>query len=226
MELKITSDGSHTIYLETLNETYHSIHGAIQEAKHVFINAGLKQCLNLNKITVLEIGFGTGLNAMLTLLFSENLSNNIIYHSVEKYPLPEKIIEQLNYATQLALTPTQQKLIATLYTSSWDKPYAVLPNVELLKLATSVEAFFPTATYNLIYFDAFAPEKQPEMWEESVFIKLFNLLENNGILVTYCAKGTVKRTLRKVGFVVETISGPPGKREMIRAIKKTIPHIS
>lgn len=219
MELKITSDGSHTIYVKSLNETYHSVHGAIQEAKHVFIEAGLKKMLCFDEIKLLEIGFGTGLNAMLTLLEMEMLKQKIEYHSLEKHPLSEKITTQLNYSEQLALTLSQQKHIAKLHLSAWNESIEILPNFKFTKMNVAIENFVATTKYNLIYFDAFAPEKQPEIWSEIIFITLFNLLENNGILVTYCAKGVVKRTLKKVGFNVETLAGPPGKREMIRAIK-------
>lgn len=219
MELKTTADGSHTLFVSELNETYHSIHGAIQESQHVFIKNGLHYFGNKNTIHILEIGFGTGLNALLTLLAIENSSQTINYVSLEKFPLNLALIKQLNYPTQLKLNIAQTALFNQLHTCEWNTPTPISNNFNLLKVEEDLADFQTTTTFDIVYFDAFAPEKQAELWTAEIFSKIYSLLNAGGILVTYCAKGVVKRTLKSVGFQLETLSGPPGKREMIRAIK-------
>lgn len=219
MELKKTADGSHTLFVSELNETYHSIHGAIQESQHVFIKNGLHYFSNKTFVRILEVGFGTGLNALLTLLDSKNENQQVNYVSLEKFPLVNELILQLNYPSQLKLNTTQTALFNQLHTCKWNTTVPISTNFNLLKIKEDLIFFQTTATFDIVYFDAFAPEKQAELWTTEVFATIYKLLNSGGILVTYCAKGVVKRTIKSVGFQLETLSGPPGKREMIRAIK-------
>lgn len=219
MELKKTADGSHTLFVPELNETYHSIHGAIQESQHVFIKNGLHYFNNKETISILEIGFGTGLNTLLTLLATESSSQMVNYVSLEKFPLPNELVQQLNYPTQLKIKATQTALFNHLHSCKWNTNTPISENFNLLKIEDDLADFQTTTTFDLIYFDAFAPEKQAELWTAEIFLKIYDFLKPKGILVTYCAKGEVKRTIKSVGFQLETLPGPPGKREMIRAIK-------
>ncbi len=215
-----TKDGSHSLQVPELDETYHSSHGAIQESAHVFINNGLTHWLSKNEkkeFSIFEVGFGTGLNALLTALKAKELDVKINYHSIELYPLTDEIALQLNYAEQVGC---DYQLFNKLHTSKWEEKIRVSENLTLIKLEASFKEFNPSATYNLIYFDAFAPNKQPEMWEYSIIEKSYNMLKPNGIFITYSAKGQLKRDLKKAGFTVESLPGPPGKFEMVRAIKK------
>ncbi|NCP45702.1 MAG: SAM-dependent methyltransferase [Flavobacteriales bacterium CG18_big_fil_WC_8_21_14_2_50_32_9] len=218
MELKTTSDGSHTIFDSSINETYHSIHGAIQEAKHIFIEAGLKHKQQLSEINILEVGFGTGLNTILTLI--EGQKAPLIYTTIEKFPLNISIIKKLNYSTQLNLTATQEKLFLKLHTCTFKNIHQITPTFKFLKIDNALENYQPATKFDIVYFDAFSPEKQPELWQQCIFEKIYASMNRNGILVTYCAKGIVKRALIASGFSVEKLPGPPGKREIIRAIKK------
>jgi tRNA U34 5-methylaminomethyl-2-thiouridine-forming methyltransferase MnmC len=204
LSIKATNDGSSTIYNEELDEHYHSIHGALQESLHVFIKMGLnyhvKHNENLQKLNILEIGFGTGLNCILTLI--EHLKNEKItvkYSAIEPFPLNSTSLKSLNFK----LSNQHLNLFNKIHESNWEKENIILTN----------------SFYDLIYFDAFAPRKQPELWNLEVFNKLFKLTSINGTLVTYCAKGQVRRDLESVGFKVERLNGPPGKREMLRATK-------
>lgn len=217
-EFKTTSDGSHTIYLPELDETYHSIHGAIQEAQHVFIKAGLK-FVEGNELKILEIGFGTGLNALLTLLEVTNTEKKIEYTSLEAFPLSIEDVEQLNYVSELKLSDTERAYFNNLHNCAWEKLEAISPSFYLKKIEVKLWDYNSDEKFDLIYFDAFGPRVQPEMWGVDVFEKMFKCLNTNGVLVTYCAKGVVKRRLKEVGFKVESLPGPPGKREMTKAIK-------
>lgn len=229
-----TSDGSKTIQIEEWNEQYHSIHGAIQEANHVFIKHGLLfYSENLNKhltkqncdsesnsINILEIGFGTGLNAFLTLIEAEKLNQKINYTGIEAYPVQLNEIEQLNYVD---LISTQHKAIfEKLHDISWEKPQDISSRFKLEKQ----EKFFKDITaknqFNIIYFDAFGARVQPDLWTEDIFKIMYTSLKVNGVLVTYSAKGSVRRAMQAVGFTVERLPGPPGKREMLRAKKHSI----
>lgn len=210
-----TKDGSHTIQLEDKTVTYHSINGAIQETNHIFINAGLKYLIDkgYNNLNVLEVGFGTGLNILLTIL---NASNTTLYcNTIEPFPLETEIIDKLNYGNILQ----HQDLFTTLHNYPFDTEVKVSPNFILLKSKCGLQDFHSDKKFHLVYFDAFAPVDQPELWTEEVFDKIYNLLLPNAILVTYCSKGVVNRVMKKVGFSVEKLKGPPGKREMIRATK-------
>lgn len=216
IEIKISADGSTTLYNATLNEHYHSIHGAFTEAMHVFINAGLKQ-IKKDNITILELGFGTGLNAFLTLI--NQSSKTITYHSLEKHPLSTEIIQKINYSNFVE-NKDAKHLFQLLHKVPWDIENFINSKFALTKFKVNLLDFEKISFYDLIYFDAFAPDKQPELWTEEVFKKMHKSLKHNGLLTTYSAKGKVRRTLQAVGFKVERLPGPPGKREMIRAIKK------
>ena len=222
--LLITKDGSHTIVFPDSGLTYHSIHGAIRESKHVFIEAGLdyvfskfgaktNECIN-----VFEMGFGTGLNALLTLQNGAKENTPIHYTTVELHPLQPEEIKGLNYVDQLG-DDTLAPSLFLLHSCNWHEDVMITPQFTFHKQNTSLLNLFFNQNFHLIYFDAFAPNAQPELWEAEVFQKLYNSLLRGGVLVTYCCKGTVKRILQSVGFIVEKLPGPPGKREMIRAIK-------
>ena len=218
----ITKDGSHTISVPDMNVTYHSVHGAIQESEHVFIKAGLLDSGIFDYTgvhQVLEIGFGTGLNTLLTLIEADKHKNRIYYTAIEPFPLDESIIMQLNYCEQLNL-PHYQRLIEKMHQCDWEEMYEITEHFRLTKHKTSLQEFSTGESFSIIYYDAFAPNAQPELWTETVFEKLYNLLLPEGILVTYCSKGAVQRAMKAAGFTIEKIPGPPGKREMIRAVKR------
>ena len=217
-EIKITADGSHTLFIPSLDETYHSSHGAIQESMHVFIDAGLKSIKN-KEIKVLEIGFGTGLNAFLTLLEVNKSETRIDYTSLEAFPLEMSLVKQLNYTSELKLEGHFVALYNRLHEVEWESVQHVSNEFKLKKLKIKLDRFEASEKFDVIYFDAFSPQVQPEMWTVNVFEKMYNCLNNNSVLVTYCAKGIVKRALKEVGFKIESIPGPPGKREMTRAHK-------
>ena len=214
-EIIITLDGSSSIYIPAWKEHYHSHHGAIQEAKHVFIKNGLLEKSNEEELKILEVGFGTGLNCLLTLQ-SKPKNQQINYHGLEAFPLEKEEIAQLNYRELL-----EQNTVAyfeNLHQGSWNEVFKVeeffiLHKIQMLLLECKLEV----NSFDLIYFDAFGPRVQPEMWTIEIFEKMFACMKKDGIFVTYCAKGQVKRDLKAVGFEVETLPGPPGKREMIRA---------
>jgi len=220
-DFKITSDGSHTLYIKELDETYHSKHGAIQEAEHVFVKAGL-DCFDQSEMSVLEIGFGTGLNAFLTLLYAHKNNNVINYTGLEAFPLDVELTSQLNYTTQLNSSNDEKTLFNKLHSCSWDEKHVIDAHFSLTKIHHKMDAYFPIKEFNIIFFDAFGPNIQPDMWTKEVFVKMYESLVEGGVLVTYCAKGSVKRTLKEVGFELESLPGPPGKREMSRAIKRSV----
>lgn len=218
-EILITSDGSTTIDLPEWNEQYHSKHGAIQEAYHVFIDKGLGQFNSQSRISVLEIGFGTGLNAFITYLEAKKRILKIDYVGVEAYPVLQEEILQLNYVAELK-AKNEQTIFDKIHSLSWDKKYELSNYFSLIKRKQFFDEIEDEDTYNLIYFDAFGARVQPELWTVEIFKKMYNALKQKGILVTYSAKGSVRRAMQEVGFVVERLPGPPGKREMLRAIKK------
>lgn len=219
MERKIikTSDGSTTIQIVEWNEQYHSIHGAIQEAYHVFINNGLSLFKN-QELAILEIGFGTGLNAIITQIEAEKLGLTLDYVGVEAYPVGDEEIKQLNYIEQLN-APDFQGYFMQMHASNWNEPTTISTNFRLTKEQKDFKEINKIDFFNLIYFDAFGARVQPELWTEDIFAIMYNSLKENGVLVTYCAKGSVRRAMQAVGFVVERLPGPPGKREMLRATK-------
>ena len=217
--LIITADGSHSIASDTFNETYHSVNGALNESRHVFIEAGLNYLIGQGRkdISILEIGFGTGLNAYLTLIEAENQNLKIQYCGIDAYPIQSNIWKQLNYPEILNYSP---ELFYQLHAQLPSTHFKVItPNFSFSKIIAKIEAIDISDSYDLIYFDAFAPTTQPELWDESVLQKLYNSLNSGGILVTYCAKGSFKRALKSVGFMDERLPGAAGKREMTRAIR-------
>lgn len=219
LHFKQTADGSSTLYNSLVDEHYHSIHGALNESIHVFINKGFLDFVDLFKpvknLNILEIGFGTGLNCILTFIESLKLNIFLNYTSLEPYPLEMKIIDNLNFN----LDSKQFDVFKLIHQSFWGKAVEINKQFSLEKYKLELKDFNTNKFYDIIYFDAFAPNKQPELWKVDVFSKLFNLTSNNGVLVTYCAKGQVRRDLEKVGYFVERLEGPPGKREMLRATK-------
>ena len=210
----ITDDGSKSLYLPEMNETYHSKFGAKNESEHVFINAGFKQ-IQKKEIGILEVGFGTGLNVLLTYFEALKSQQKVFFESLEKYPLPENILPEINNFDDTAY----RELFHRIHQAAWQQPVNLSENFTLLKNQVDLLAYQTTHKFDLVYFDAFAPDKQPEMWTTAVFTKMYNLLNENGILVTYSAKGSVRRTMQAAGFEVARIPGPPGKREMLRAKK-------
>lgn len=218
-----TADGSHSLYVQELGERYHSIHGAIQESKHVFIQSGFKQCIPplvaTVSVNILEIGLGTGLNALLTLIESEQSGIKIDYTTIEAYPLEKKLTEQLNYI-ELLEAESFRNYFDTMHSSEWNRAIQLTERFLLNKLHTTLEEAEFKPKFDLVYFDAFGPRVQPEMWAEHLFKKIFDAMKVGACLVTYCAQGEVKRTMKRAGFTVEGIQGPPGKREMVRAWKR------
>lgn len=212
----ITEDGSSSVYNETLQETYHSKYGAVKESLHVFIAAGLQYVLQegYTHIRIFEMGFGTGLNVLLTHLYKQKAT--IDYTSIELYPLSQEIMQELNYKTVLE---NSEEMFSAIKNANWEQETSIQEGFILEKKAISLADFESHKKYDLIYYDAFAPEIQAELWTEEVFQKMYNLLNSKGILVTYCAKGSVRRAMQKAGFVVERLPGPPPKREMLRGRK-------
>jgi tRNA U34 5-methylaminomethyl-2-thiouridine-forming methyltransferase MnmC len=224
-KLILTSDGSHSISVPGLNVAYHSIHGAVQESLHVFIESGflfkIKQ-LPDNQLKIFEVGFGTGLNALLTLIEAEKLKTKIYYEAIELYPLNDEEINSLNYCRHIDRTDLQP-VFEKLHNCEWEKEIAIIEYFTLLKRndnLLNLEPLKPRKGFELIYFDAFAPNAQPELWTKSIFEKMYAILEPGGVLVTYCSKGDVRRAMIAAGFEVEKLPGPPKKREMLRAIKR------
>jgi len=215
-ELKITEDGSHTLFVPDLNEHYHSTHGAIQEAMHVYINAGFRFC-EKDPIHILEIGFGTGLNCFLTLAETLKQNRKVVYHSIELYPVQKDQINHLNYTNQVDFS--DKDIFTKLHSADWNREVNITTNFILNKLQADLRLFDFPAKYDLIYFDAFAPDIQPELWTQDIFEKLYKCLNTDAILTTYSTKGIVKRALRAAGFEVKRLPGPPGKRQMLRAKK-------
>lgn len=223
MERKIikTGDGSVTIHLPEWNEQYHSRHGAVQEALHVFIKMGLHYFLEGNKtdkISILEIGFGTGLNAFITALEAEKLQLKIDYTGVEAYPVEASEIRDLNYPAILSAEDKKQVFLE-MHSTNWEKQEEIVPHFSLTKQQKKFQDLKEEEKYDLVYFDAFGARVQPELWTENIFSIMYRAMKPGGVLVTYAAKGSVRRAMQAVGFKVERLPGPPGKREMLRAVK-------
>lgn len=220
-----TEDGSHSLYNESLRETYHSTHGAIRESRHVFIAMGMDHYLGQNHpngINVFEMGFGTGLNAVLALEWA--IKNNILinYHTIEAYPVEMEIASQLNYFSE---NSELKNYLQYFHQMQWEEEAIITSVFKLLKIKSRVEDHvFPENTYDVVFFDAFAPNKQEEVWAPEVLAKFIDSMKPGGVLVTYCAKGQLKRDLKSLHCEVESIPGPPGKKEMTRATKTHEPH--
>lgn len=216
-EIKVTSDGSHTLYVPSLDEHYHSHFGAITESKHIFINAGLAS-LSADKVSILEVGFGTGLNALLTALFAGEHNVIVSYTSLEKYPLESSVVRQLNYGD---LTGSNGPgLFEAIHKAPWGTATDITEWFSLNKILTDLTTDDPRGIYDLVYFDAFGPDKQPEMWTEEVISRIAAVTRSGSVFVSYSAKGSLKRMLRSFGFDVTLLPGPPGKRVMTRAVKR------
>ncbi|PXV60278.1 tRNA U34 5-methylaminomethyl-2-thiouridine-forming methyltransferase MnmC [Dysgonomonas alginatilytica] len=220
VQIESTADGSHTLFVPSLNEHYHSVNGAKQESEHIYINAGLLHSSKEN-LNVLEIGFGTGLNAYLTLLIAEQTTKHIDYTSLELYPLPMDVVKQLNYVTNR--DPEHRDMFIQLHSSEWGYKNEITESFSLTKIKDDFSLLnLPVnldISFDVIYFDAFAPEKQPEMWSQEIFDFLYSKTNMGGILTTYCAKGVVRRMLQEAGYFIERLPGPVGKREILRATK-------
>ncbi len=213
----ITADGSTTLHIPAWNEQYHSKHGAIQEAYHVFIKNGLST-INKKEISVLEIGLGTGLNCFITLLEADVSHTKINYTGVEAYPIKEDELLRLNFVNELSCRNLCHKF-EEMHLSPWEKWQEVTPDFRLLKKQMFIHNISDEDCYDLVYFDAFGARVQPELWTEDIFEKMYKSLRSGGVLVTYSAKGSVRRALQAVGFEVSRLPGPPGKREMLKAVK-------
>ena len=217
-EIIQTSDGSTTIHLPEWNENYHSKHGAIQEAKHVFIKNGLS-LFKGRSVSILEIGFGTGLNAFITFLETKNSNQLIDYVGVEAYPVSFEEVHQMNYVSELD-AENESEIFKQMHESEWNINVKVSDTFSLTKRKQFFDEIADVEQFDLIYFDAFGFRVQPELWSTEIFRKMYTALKHNSYLVTYAARGVVKRSMLEVGFTVEKLDGPPGKREMFRAYKK------
>ena len=216
LQIIITGDGSNTLYVEELNEHYHSVHGAVGESDLVFIRNGFMSCL-ANPVRIFEVGFGTGLNAFLTAIRSDIEKRPVYYTAVEKHPLPPEITNSLNYP---AVTGYRGKdLFRLIHTADWERDTKITEYFQLTKIRCDLTLKIPHGIYDLVYFDAFGPDKQPEMWSREIFSEISSITASGGILVTYSVKGSVKRILRDCGFKIILLPGPPGKREVLRAVK-------
>ncbi|MBO0329246.1 tRNA (5-methylaminomethyl-2-thiouridine)(34)-methyltransferase MnmD [[Muricauda] lutisoli] len=212
-----TGDGSKTIQIEDWDEQYHSKHGAVQEAYHVFIKHGLRLFQN-EKINLLEIGFGTGLNALITFHEAIEQQLQIDYVGVEAFPVSIEEVNQLGYCEQLGFEDLEVSF-QKMHSSPWEKTISITPDFSILKQKRDFKQINEENLFNLVYFDAFGARVQPELWTEEIFLQMYRALQVNGVLVTYAAKGSVRRAMQAVGFTVERLPGPPGKREMLRAKK-------
>ena len=217
-EIIITKDGSTSIYIPEWDETYHSKFGAIQEAYHVFIKNGLDLFDTVSEISILEIGFGTGLNAFITMLEAEKRQIKVNYVGVEAYPVAFDEIVQLNYVSQLEV-PNRQADFEQLHTLPWEEIIEVTPNFNLTKRKQFFNDITDENTFDLIYFDAFGYSVQPELWNEAIFEKMHRALKIKGILTTYACRTTIKNAMQYAGFETKKLPGAPGKREMLRALK-------
>ncbi|WP_417940247.1 tRNA (5-methylaminomethyl-2-thiouridine)(34)-methyltransferase MnmD [Flavobacterium sp. RS13.1] len=216
-EIIKTLDGSTTIHLQEWDECYHSKHGAIQEAKHVFIKNGLN-LFEGKPVSILEIGFGTGLNAFITFLEANKQQQTIDYTGVEAYPVAPEEVLAMNYVSELQANEFEN-IFKKMHNCEWNLKSSITPDFALTKRKQFFHEIDDFETFDLIYFDAFGYRVQPELWSTEIFKKMHNGLKPNGVLVTYAARGVIKRSMIEVGFTVEKLAGPPGKREMFRAVK-------
>lgn len=220
-KLIVTGDGSHSIEVPELGVRYHSVHGAIQESRHIFIEAGLNArggTKGRDVLHIFEMGFGTGLNALLTFIESEKLNQRVHYETIDIVPLTADEVQMLNYCRILERDDLQ-KIFERLHDCEWGKEIAVSSHFIFKKSKADLVSFQLRGSFDMIFFDAFDPNMQPQLWTEDIFRKVIGILRPGGILTTYSSKGTVRRALQSAGFKVEKIPGPPGKREIVRAIK-------
>jgi len=221
--IQITEDGSPTVSIPEINVAYHSRHGAIQESQHVFIQSGLQYVFNKNfcsvnkAVHIFEVGFGTGLNALLSLQFAKQYNQKILYETIEAFPLSIEESNHLNYP--LLIDENLQEYFKLMHACEWNKEIIIHPLFSFKKIKEELQQFETTQQFNLIYFDAFDPTVQPELWKENIFKKMYAMLYSNGILTTYSSKGIVRRAMQAAGFTVEKLNGPKGKREIVRAVK-------
>jgi tRNA U34 5-methylaminomethyl-2-thiouridine-forming methyltransferase MnmC len=221
--LQITDDGSHTLFVPGLNEHYHSTNGALQESALVFIHNGLHYVPDcIKEINLLEVGFGTGLNALLTVLEAKKQRRKINYIAIEPEPITEDILGKLNYSSVIGGTESAG-YFRKIHEAGWVYPTFLSDYFIISKIQAKLqEVTLRDEQFHLVYFDAFGPEVQPELWTEDVFAQLYKCMKPNGILVTYSCKGTVKRALKAAGFTIEKLPGPAGKREVLRAMKTRV----
>ena len=216
-EIRVTGDGSKTIFLPELNETYHSSNGAVQESRHIFIENGLDLVEKQGAIRILEVGFGTGLNALLSASWAEMNNQSIHYIGIEAKPLSPELCFQLDYPRHIG--QNVEKIYNALIRCDWEMDNQLTTHFSIQKREVKIQDFAAVENVDLIYFDAFGPRVQAEMWEYPILEKMYQSLNAGGALVTYCAQGQFKRDLKSVGFILESLPGPPGKREMTRAIR-------
>tara|TARA_B100001758_G_C18388412_1_gene601452 strand:+ start:1253 stop:1930 length:678 start_codon:yes stop_codon:yes gene_type:complete len=216
LKLKLTADGSHTLYRTDLDENYHSTHGAIQESQHVFIKNGLEysfKLLSKKKLSILEVGFGTGLNCLLSFIYAKKNNISIEYTALEIHPLSSQITDQLNYTSKL----NEKIIFDKMHNAKWNQWNNIATNFMLNKIENSLQECTFQNTYDLVFFDAFGPRVEGELWNKEWYNKIRKSLNKNAALVTYCAKGSVRRDLISSQFTIERLEGPIGKREMLRA---------
>lgn len=210
-----TGDGSFTLRNERFGATYHAVQGATEESRHVFINNGLlpfSEAYQKKEYRILEIGFGTGLNAFLTFLYAKEKGMSIDYHAVELYPVPAEVVKQLNFTRNHS--PGDQSVFYRMHEQPWNEKAALSRTFQLIKYLSGIEGFCSDSRFDLIYFDAFSPKEQPELWTEDIFRNMHSLLREEGMLVTYCAQGQMKRNMKAAGFTVKALKGFAAKREM------------
>ena len=219
MQIINTFDGSHTIFLPEMNEHYHSVNGAITESKYVYIEKGFNYC-SIKNVTVFEIGFGTGLNCLLTALQAEQEKRQTVYVTIEKFPLDKSITKQLNYGS--LISSEAQLYFEKIHDCAWNEKVEITAYFSIKKIKADLTDYFfeEQGKFNVIYFDAFGPDKQPEMWIPQILSKISEATAPGGVFVTYSAKGEVRRQLSANGFEMERLPGPPGKNQMLRGIKK------
>lgn len=212
----LTADGSHSLFSERFRENYHSTFGAITESRHIFINNGLKR-ISADQINILEVGFGTGLNCLLTFLEIYNTYQKVRYDAIDPFPINEVILSNLNYPAKLG--KESKEIYNSIISSAWEEDISINDSFILRKINKKLEEFASKITYHLVYFDAFSPEVQPEMWSVTNFKKIYDAMMPEGLLLTYSCKGDVKRALKSAGFSISKLPGPPGKREILMAKK-------
>jgi tRNA U34 5-methylaminomethyl-2-thiouridine-forming methyltransferase MnmC len=216
MKIITTEDGSHTVYHPEINDHFHSIHGAFRESMHVYIRSGFSYHPSAD-VSILEIGFGTGLNVLLTLKQAREEKRKVRYDSVDKFVLPAEITDILNYSG--FSESIDAGWLSTIHDLSWNADHEISDFFSFRKILADINDLKFTRKYDIVYFDAFAPDKQPDMWTEEIFLKIYNAMNPGGLLTTYSSKGEVKRKFQHCGFIVEKIPGAPGKREMLRCFK-------